>query len=273
MKAIFLDIDGTLTTPGSNIPPESALAAIRKAQEKGNPVFLCSGRNEGMLRPLLQYGFDGYIACAGGYVVVGDKVLYDDPMPDEDRDTALELLHKHGVFCTIETRDMTYGDTSLGKLLEGTASLNSEIERWRKALAEGLNIRPIEEYDGAPAYKIVVMAQRYDQLNEAKEALEDRYDFVMQEVPEHGNVINGELIKRTFDKGKGVRIVSDHLGITLADTVGFGDSMNDLAMIETVHTSVCMGNGAEALKKISDHVADSVESDGLYKAFATLQLM
>ncbi len=28
-KLVFLDIDGTLTTPGSNIPPESAMEAIR----------------------------------------------------------------------------------------------------------------------------------------------------------------------------------------------------------------------------------------------------
>ena len=28
-KWIFLDIDGTLTSPGSNVPPDSALEAIR----------------------------------------------------------------------------------------------------------------------------------------------------------------------------------------------------------------------------------------------------
>ncbi len=30
-KLIFLDIDGTLTVPGQNVPPESALSAIRAA--------------------------------------------------------------------------------------------------------------------------------------------------------------------------------------------------------------------------------------------------
>ncbi len=50
MKLIFLDIDGTLTEAGLNTPPESALKAIGKAREKGNKVFLCSGRNIGMNR-------------------------------------------------------------------------------------------------------------------------------------------------------------------------------------------------------------------------------
>ena len=38
-KLIFLDIDGTLTVPGSNEPPQSALDAIKAAQKKGNLVF------------------------------------------------------------------------------------------------------------------------------------------------------------------------------------------------------------------------------------------
>ena len=43
-KLIFLDIDGTLTSPGSNIPPESAMTAVREAQKNGHKVFLCTGR-------------------------------------------------------------------------------------------------------------------------------------------------------------------------------------------------------------------------------------
>ena len=48
-KLIFLDIDGTLTIPGSNVPPESALDAIRTAQSFGHKVFICTGRNPDML--------------------------------------------------------------------------------------------------------------------------------------------------------------------------------------------------------------------------------
>ncbi|MBQ6111689.1 MAG: HAD hydrolase family protein, partial [Synergistaceae bacterium] len=48
LKLIFLDIDGTLTKPGENIPPDSAVNAINKARAKGNKVFLCTGRNPDM---------------------------------------------------------------------------------------------------------------------------------------------------------------------------------------------------------------------------------
>ena len=276
-KLIFLDIDGTLTMPGSNEPPQSALDAIRAAQKKGNLVFLCSGRNPGMLAPLLKYGFDGFISCAGGYVTVGEELIYDMPMTPEEAKTAVEKLHSTGVFCTVECRDGAFGDSDIGEFIESSIGSdskgNSEIERWRKALAGSLGIRPMSEYDGSPAYKVVIMCLHPEQLVPAKEALEDRYNFVVQEItdPAH-RCINGELINRKYDKGRAILRVCEHLGVPVSDTYGFGDSMNDLEMIQTVGTSVCMANGAQALKEISDVVCPAVEEDGLAKAFEQLEL-
>lgn len=274
MKAIFLDIDGTLTMPGENQPPASAVQAIHAAQAAGNKVLLCSGRNYDMLSPLLSIGFDGYVASSGGYVVLGDEVLYDCPMTNEERDTALRDLHESGVFCTIEARNGSWGDENLGDFLKGQPEGgNSEIERWRKSLASGLGIRPMSEYDGSPVYKVVFMCLQADQLLSARKDLEKDFNFVMQTVPAHGGCLNGELVNRRFDKGRGVIRIAEKLGIPLEETVGFGDSMNDLEMMQTVGVSVCMGNGQEALKKISTMVCGPVEKDGLAEAFRTLKLV
>ena len=271
-KCVFLDIDGTLTPAGSNHPPESAMKAIRAAQAKGHRIFLCTGRNPDMLAPVLAYGFDGAVACGGGRVFAGDRVLYDCPMPDADRDVALKLLKDNGVFRTIEAVDATYGDEDLGDFLAQAGEGNSELVRWRKALAEQLNIRPMATYDGRPIYKVVFMCLEAGQLVPAREALEDRYHFVVQDVAAH-NCLNGEIINKAFDKGRGVRIVADAFGFDIADTVGFGDSMNDLEMIETVATSVCMDNGSPALKARSGLVCPAVEEDGLAWAFEKLGLV
>ena len=177
-KLIFLDIDGTLVRAGENTPPDSALKAIRAAQAKGNKVFLCTGRNPDMLKPLLKFGFDGYVGAAGGYVVVDDEVIYDQPMTKEDTELALELLHKNGVFCTVEGVDGSWGDENLGEFLAGQGEGNSEIERWRKALASNLHILPMSQYDGRPVFKVVIMCLKMEQLDEAKAAPEDRYDNV-----------------------------------------------------------------------------------------------
>ena len=270
-KLIFLDIDGTLTPAGRNTPPVSALTAIRQAREAGHKVFLCTGRNMDMLAPVLAYGFDGAVASAGGYVVCGDRVLFDCPMTDRQRDTAMRLLKESGVFRTVEAKDATYGDEDLSDFLEQAGEGNSELMRWRRALAEELNIRPMTEYDGRPIYKVVFMCQRPEQLDRAREELEGEFQFVVQDVAAH-NCINGELINRKFDKGRGVRCLAEALGVPLEDTVGFGDSMNDLEMIQTVGTSVCMANGSPELKKQSDLICPAVEEDGLAWAFSELHL-
>lgn len=270
-KLIFLDIDGTLTPAGSNQPPESAMRAIRKAQANGHLVFLCTGRNPGMLAPVLALGFEGAVSCAGGHVFAGDEVFFDCPMDKEQLDTGMRLLKENGVFRTIEARHATWGDEDLGDFLAQAGEGNSELVRWRKALAEQLNIRPMREYDGSPIYKIVFMCKTAGQLAPARQALEKDYSFVVQDVAAH-QCLNGELINRKFDKGRGVRIVAAHYGMDIGDTIGFGDSMNDLEMIETVGYSVCMGNGSPRLKEISDLVCPAVEEDGLAWAFDRLGL-
>ena len=84
------------------------------------------------------------------------------------------------------------------------------------------------------------------------------------------NTIANTLVE---DKGRGVALVAKALGADMADTVGFGDSMNDLEMIETVGTSVWMANGSPQLKKRSQIVCPSVQEDGLAKAFQDLGLV
>lgn len=271
-KLIFLDIDGTLTSPGSNVPPDSALEVIRLAREAGHKVFLCSGRNYDMLSPLLKYDcFDGAVASSGGYVFYGDEVLYDCPMTEEQKDTAMRLFKENGVFRTVEAKDGSFCDEGLSDFLNESSGGNSELVRWRKALESDLGIRPMAEYDGRPIYKVVFMCKEASQLAPAIEALEKDFFFLVQDMAA-ANCLNGELVNRKFDKGLGIRRVCEALGYDIADTVGFGDSMNDLEMIETVGTSVCMANGSPNLKKKSQIVCPAVEEDGMAKAFKDLGL-
>ena len=132
-KIIFLDIDGTLTEPGKNVPPESALKAIKSAREKGHAVFLCTGRNYDMMKPLLAYDFDGFIASSGGYVQCGDEVIYDCPMTEEQRVLALEVFERNGVFRTVECNEGSYTDEGFKNFLRENAEklLNNNTGLYR----------------------------------------------------------------------------------------------------------------------------------------------
>ena len=273
-KLIFLDIDGTLTEPGKNIPPESAVETVEMARRAGHKVFLCTGRNYGMLKPLLKYGFDGLIASSGGYIEVEKKVIYDHPMTKEQEQRAMDVLAQNQIFCTIECRDGSYTDERLKDFLRDNQdkSENSELLRWREQIEQSLGIRPMSEYKGQPLYKIVMMALSRESLENAKKILGKDFAFCIQETKGH-TIHNGELICTDYDKGQAVERVCSYLGYTVKDTIGFGDSMNDLEMMEMVGISVCMQNGSNTLKNIADYVCPPYYENGIYEAFQRYQLL
>ncbi len=243
-KLIFLDIDGTLTKAGSNEVPESALKAVRSAQKKGHYVFLCTGRNYAMLSPLLPLGFDGAIASSGGYIFCGEKVIYDCPMTQEQRELAMNVFSKNKVFRTVECRDGSYTDEGFKEFLRENVRQggSSELLRWREQIEHDLNILPMKQYKGQPVYKMVLMSRSLEQLEEPRRVLQGDFTFCMQDEDSYG-IINGELVNKKFNKGKGIEKVCEYLHIHVNDTIGFGDSMNDLEMVETVGLSFCMENG------------------------------
>ena len=64
-----------------------------------------------------------------------------------------------------------------------------------------------------------------------------------------------------------------HLGLTTAAAVAFGDSENDLEMKDVAAVSYCMANGSPALKARCTHVCPAVSDDGIATAFKELGLI
>lgn len=273
-RIIFLDIDGTLTEPGRNEPPESAAEAVRLARERGHCVFLCTGRNYDMLLPLLNYGFDGVVASSGGYIEFGRAILYDCPMTGKQQERAMRILRERGIYCTVECMDGSYTDEGFKEYLRAHASQAgySDLLRWREQIEESLHIRPMREYRGQPVYKIVVMSPSKEAFTEAGELLAADFDLCIQEENRNG-FTGAEIVNRQFDKGRAVKRVCEYLGVPLNASVAIGDSMNDKEMLETAGLSICMGNGSEALKRLADDVCPSVREDGIYHAFRKHQLI
>lgn len=273
-KIIFLDIDGTLTEPGCNEPPASALYAIEEARKNGHLVFLCSGRNYDMLSPLLKYEFDGVIASSGGYIVYKENVLFDCPMTEAQKQKILYTLQNSGVYRTIECRNGSFTDESFREFLieHESEGRNSELLRWREQIEESLHILPMRAYQGQPVYKVVVMSPVRGWIEEPKRILEDEFHICMYEPDEYG-ITNAEVVNRKFDKGQAIVRVCEYLNIPVNDTIAFGDSMNDQEMLQTAQIGICMGNGSEQLKKIADQVCPAVSEDGLYQAFLKLELI
>ncbi len=267
-KIVFLDIDGTLTEPGKNEPPASAVWAINQAKKQGHYIFLCSGRNYNMLLPLLKYDFDGFIASSGGYIKCKEDVIYDCPMTEKQKLDSMNILKENKVFRTVECKDNSYTDEEFKEFLRNRANKegNSEILRWREQLEKSLNILPMSEYKGQPIYKIVIMSESREQLIKPQKFLEADFNFCIQDGNTYG-FVNGEVVNKKFDKGKAVKRVCNHFHIPLSDSIAIGDSINDKEMLEVAGLSICMQNGSEKVKKIVDDICPSVEENGIKEAF------
>lgn len=273
-KLIFLDIDGTLTEPGKNVPPDSALEAVRRAQANGHKAVLCSGRNYGMLSPLLKYHFDGVISCSGGCIEYGGQMVYDCPMTPEQQERVLTVFRESGVYRTIGSRNYSYTDEGFKEFLAANArsKANSELLRWRVQIESELDIRPMAEYDGEPIYGLTFMSRGRERLREPIEALQDEFNFCIQDTDACG-IVNGELINKAYHKGLAVERLCEYLNIPLEDAAAFGDSMNDLELLQTAAAGVCMENGSPQLKEIADFICPPVTEDGLYRGFQMLGLL
>lgn len=265
-KLIFLDIDGTLVAALSAPSPRVA-QAIRAARSRGHLAFLCTGRNLPIIgRDILEIGFDGIIASAGGYVSVGNEVLFDSLLPEALVQECLTVFHNHGIFCRIETTEGIYTDPQMEELLRNASPdpKNSELIRMQKEIESGLNIRKYEEYPRRGAYKLCFTSRDLDSVRKTREVLGDRFDFVVHPYGKSTACFNGEIIPKGIDKGKGIELVCRYFGATPADTIAFGDSMNDAAMLSQAGVSVAMGNACDELKALADVVCEDVAHDGVY---------
>ncbi|MBQ4460237.1 MAG: HAD hydrolase family protein, partial [Bacteroidaceae bacterium] len=66
------------------------------------------------------------------------------------------------------------------------------------------------------------------------------------------------------------QMMLDHYGLPLEGTVAFGDGGNDINMLRYVPMGIAMGNATDEVKSAANYVTDTVDNDGVEKAFRYL---
>ena len=66
-----------------------------------------------------------------------------------------------------------------------------------------------------------------------------------------------------IDKGSGMRRLAEHAGVDLADIAAFGDTYNDIPMLDIVGHSYVMGNAAEHMHDHGMFLAPSNMEEGV----------
>ena len=75
-----------------------------------------------------------------------------------------------------------------------------------------------------------------------------------------------EAVAKGVNKASGLDVLCAHCGIDVSETIAFGDSYNDIRMIQTAGMGVAMDNAEEALKEAADYVTADCDHDGIVAA-------
>ena len=267
IKAIVLDIDGTLLNTGKIISEKTKQAMIA-AQEKGIKVILASGRpTTGMLElaeQLEMTKYEGFLVSYNGARVTDcltKEVLFNQAMSIETGQAILEHLKNFDVIPMIDKEDYLYVNDVYSGMLDLPDGAFNIIEYE----ARGGNFKLSEIDDLAafatfPINKILIAAQP-EYLQKIAPALHAPFDEIVTAA--FSAPFYFEFTDKGIDKAKALNTVFPEMGIHSENIIAFGDGHNDRSIIEYAGIGVAMGNAVDALKEIADDVTLSCDEDGI----------
>lgn len=257
IKAVFLDIDGTLVSFNTHRVPQSAVEAVRELRAKGIKVFIATGRHMQFINNLGDMEFDGYITLNGSYCFVGrDKVIYKRGILEEDIRGLVHFLKTEGEFPCIFVR-------------ERDAFLNmdsKEVEELLKLI--DLGMPPVKGTDEALKGEIFQLLAFFTPEQEKRVMAVLKDCEATRWTPLFADVIPTGGSKRV-----GMEKILDYFGLTREETMAFGDGGNDIPMLEYAGIGVAMGNAAEKVARSADFVTRSVDDDGVAYALKHFGLL
>ena len=252
---LFFDIDGTIFDDERRLPA-SVKPAMEAARRNGHRLVINTGRTLCNLdRRLDGFPLDGWIMGCGTRLTWHGETLR---AMEYDPEKSLRL---RDLFRDMRMPVVYECDTAM--YFDPENSEHPSVARFRE-WAEKHGIRR-DITDGDPEFRAVKMFGF---------AGEDRIDAMKQATAEAGmpyTAINRwpegwEIVPEGYSKGKGIDLLREKLGVSRADCFAFGDSRNDMTMLEHAGCSIAMGNATDDVKAACIWVTDRPENDGIEKA-------
>lgn len=275
-KVVFLDVDGTFVND-RGLVPDSARDAVVTARANGHRVFLCTGRSLAELWDhIMEAGFDGVIASAGGYVEVNGDVLLHRSVSVEDVRHVVEFFDAHGVDYYLEANSGLYGSPNskhrLRQLLYGGVTDEDMLAELEKGLGPFIDSL-IDDQDllRSDINKISFLGSNVS-IETIRAEFGDAFEVIPATVPQFG-ANSGEMSLPGIHKATAIELLAAHLGLERADMIAFGDGLNDLEMLEYVQVGVAMATAHPTLLAAADTITGGPDEDGIAAGFAALGLL
>ncbi|MFE9078368.1 Cof-type HAD-IIB family hydrolase [Bacillus mobilis] len=277
MKLIAIDLDGTLLSGNKMISKENA-DAIRKCQEAGHVVTICTGRSiVDIERLLLEVNLDCPIIAENGALIYKDKKMMKRyPIENMQALEIVDYLEENGLYYQLYTNKGVYVPDY------GVESVRNEIE-YVKNSKESFDVKELETiaalylehtaFHGAESckpivetdihvHKLLPFSYDIEKLKKLKAAFLHNTDLAITSSYWH----NLEINHRDAQKGNGLYTLAEHLNIPVENTVAIGDGLNDVSMMAKANISIAMGNAVEEIKAMCQYETLSNEEHGVAHA-------
>lgn len=256
IKAIFMDVDGTLLSHRTHGVPKSTVRSLEMLRQKGIKVFVCTGRHLPELRklPLGNLEFDGFVTLNGQLVLDREgNLLFGNPLPEPVRRALGELFVQHRLPMLLMEENRLYINF-----------INGLVERVQQQISSALP--QTGAYEGNPIYQASVYLENKDET------------LLRACLPEGARMVrwNNEgvdVISATGGKAEGMKQLLRHFGLQPGEVMAFGDGENDTDMLSFAGIGVAMGNGAPCAKVAADYVTADIDDDGVEKALRHFALL
>lgn len=252
-RLLAIDIDGTLLT-SERVPHPQNIEAIRRAQENGITVVLASGRIASSIRRFSdELGLDGAMICSNGSHVQGKNgvELLHVNLDLRAINLALDYTTRVGVHVSAYTRDELFfvGESKWCEIY---------AQRVRTVMPE---ITTVERVREMLLLKLILIDEP-ENIQVHRKALElilsPDIAFMTESEPDYL-----EILSPLANKGNGLKVLSESLGIAQSDTAAIGDYLNDLEMIEWAGIGGAMGNALDEVKAAANTIVPSNNEAGV----------
>ncbi len=276
IKAISMDIDGTLTNDEKVITPRTR-ERLLEAQESGIKLLLSSGRPAQGLKSLAHEleldTHDGLLVCFNGACVIDaqtDEVLYEQPLPADELCRLIEHLRKFDLIPWITQGEYLYTEDVFNCMIHLEDGTTKNIVKYERDMCE-MRIREVADLCE------VARAMPVDKLLTAGDPayLNAHHDEMYAPFK---CTLNGmftapwyfEFTAQGIDKAHALEGALPKIGIEAADVVAFGDGQNDRSMLEWAGTGVAMANAVDETKAVAQMITLSNNEDGIAEALDKL---
>lgn len=246
-KIIFFDIDGTLVDHATGQISPKTRQALHRLQEKGILLCIATGRAPCSLPDFGDLHFDMFATFNGALCYSETETILRDPLPAKSVQRVIENAAALGRPVSIATRDRLVAN-GVGKDLADYYAL------------AGLILTKAEDFDTAcqeDVYQLLVGCREADHpaliQGAAGVKLAVSWDRAVDVISANGG------------KGRAVKQILKYFRLEPSQALAFGDSYNDLDMLQAVGTGISMGNANAQLKAVADEVCGSVSEDGIYR--------